>query len=602
MELLRTPWHLAKAAAVALAGLVVLLLGLGGVLALARHNAGAILAPITGLLALIGWVSWLVGLLWTPPGVAVALAAMLATLWRVGRATTATPAWVAPTAPAEAGRDARGVLPDTSAILEALRHLGIPALNDAFRKGWGSPAWPTRLWVTEPHRDGQGWRAQLTLPQGVTVAMINAKKPVLAHNLVRTPTEVWATEPRGQAGVLDLWVANPGALSGPVPPWPLLADLDNASGDYFAGVPAGINIRGDMVRGRLFEANYVAGGMMGSGKSTLVITLLLGSMLDPLVDIDVFVMAENADYEPMRPRLRTLVTGPGRDTMTACLDALTDAYADLSVRGKALREHDAPAVTRALAQRDARLRPRIVVVDECQALFMDDKHGETAEDTCVKLMSAARKYAITLMFLTPEPTNGGLPRKLVATASNKACFAIGDQTGNDAVLGTGSYKAGVSAVGLEPKSDEGPGDIGTAMTRGFSAKPSLLRSYFVPQADKHRVTVRAVALRADALPAIQAGDQTDERDVLADAADVMAGAGRVRSAEVLRRLTARWPQTYRGWSAQHFAAHLTDAGVAIRLGRVEGQAGQRYLAADDVADALDQHIEPEHPDLDPDQD
>jgi S-DNA-T family DNA segregation ATPase FtsK/SpoIIIE len=604
MDLIGSPWVLVKAGALAIAALVVLLLGLGVVLAVADKDAGQILAPITGALTVIRAVSWTLALFWTPPWLIAPWLVVVLVLWHLGRTKAATPAWVAPSPP-QPGTDARDIIPDAGAILGALRHLGIPALNQAFRKGWGSPSWPTRLWVQEPHRDGKGWRAQLNLPQGINVATLNAKKPILAHNLARVPTEVWATEPRGQAGVLDLWVANPGALSGAVPPWPLLAELDTVVGDYFAGVPAGVNIRGDMVRARLFEANYVAGGIMGSGKSTLVITLLLGAMLDPLVEIDVFVMAENADYHPMRPRLRTLVTGTGQDTVRACLDTLTDLYAELTERGKALREHDEPAVTRPLAQRDPRLRPRIVVVDECQALFMDDKHGETATDICVKLLSAARKYAITLLFLTPEPTGDSLPRKLISVISNKACFAIGDQTGNDAVLGTGSYKAGVSAVGLEPKTDESDGDVGTAMTRGFSAKPSLLRSYFVPQPDKHRVTARAMALRADARPAIEAADAIARRDVLADVGEVMAGADRVRSAEVLRRLTGRWPDTYQGWSAQRFAAELTQAGVSIRLGRVDGQAGQRYLAADDLFDVLDGRAEPddEEPDgLDLDED
>jgi hypothetical protein len=43
--------------------------------------------------------------------------------------------------------------------------------------------------------------------------------------------------------------------------------------------------------------------------TSLVINLLAGAMLDPLVDIDVYVMAYNVDYDPMRLRLRTLVKG-----------------------------------------------------------------------------------------------------------------------------------------------------------------------------------------------------------------------------------------------------------------------------------------------------
>ena len=56
---------------------------------------------------------------------------------------------------------------------------------------------------------------------------------------------------------------------------------------------------------------------MGSGKSSLVINLVFGAMLDPLVDIDVCVMAENVDYDAMKPRLRTLVKGDEEVTVPA---------------------------------------------------------------------------------------------------------------------------------------------------------------------------------------------------------------------------------------------------------------------------------------------
>ncbi len=334
------------------------------------------------------------------------------------------------------------------------------------------------------------------------------------------------------------------------------------------------------MRGRLFEANYVVGGMMGSGKSTLVITLLLGAMLDPLVEIDVVVMAENADYEPMAPRLRSLVTGAGEDTVATCLAMLHQLYEELSVRGQALRGHDARATTRALAQADARLRPRIMVIDECQNLFLG-AHGKDAIEVTSKLISTARKYAITLMFLTPEPSKDALPRKLISIASNKACFAIGDQLGNDAVLGTGSYKAGISAVGLVPKTDEGNGDVGTCMAKGFTAKPGLLRSFYVPQDDAHRVTQRAMALRAEHGTHREPIEAPAAADHLADIAKMLRGNRRERTQAVLGRLMEHNPAEYGKWDLTRLTAELTDAGaVPIKSG------GLMFVDADRVAHAL----------------
>ncbi|MEV0382457.1 hypothetical protein [Nonomuraea sp. NPDC050643] len=517
------------------------------------------------------WLFGAAAFLWMPSLIALPFVLAIAG-WREGRRRGETPRWLAVGGTSEAER--RNVVPDESAILQALQNLGIAPLNKAFKAGWRPRV------VLGTGRDGKGYRTQLELPQGVTVDMINQKKAVLAHNLVRLPVEVWPTEPKSQPGVLDLWVADQGSLTGKVPDWPLLKD---GVGDYFAGVPVSINIQGRTVVGLLFQKNYALAGTMGSGKSTMIITLLLGAILDYLVEVDVFVFATNADYDPMKPRLRTLLTGPGDEVVQACLFRLRDLYAELTIRGQALKEHKAPAVTRELAEKDERLRPRIVVIDECQALFLNAELGEEAEDLCVKLMGAARKYAITLIFATPEPSSDSLPRKLMAVIANKACFAIGDQTSNDAVLGTGSYKSGVSAVSLEPKTEEGPGDIGTCMARGFQAKPGLLRTYYVPYDQMKSVVARALMLR-DKAGMAPAGALTAprSRDLLEDLAAVMGGET-IRAADLpalLARYAPTW-QPYKTLTGKQLVEDLTALGVKVPT------TGNRWpVNPDDVRAAL----------------
>ncbi|WP_329793575.1 hypothetical protein V1227_17090 [Lentzea sp. DG1S-22] len=499
-----------------------------------------------------------------------------------GRAAGTLPMWAVSAEPIPA--DARELVPDESAVLNALRHLGgLPQLRDAFKKGWGTTIAPT--WIDPPYEEGKGYRMRLVLPRGVPVADIVRKKTVLAHNLVRQPIEVWPTEPKDQPGVLDLWVANQGALSGPVPDWPLLHE---GTVDYFKGVPIGVNIRGDVVTARLFECNYALAGVMGSGKSTFILDLVAGAILDPLVDVDVFVMAENVDYEPFAPALRTLRTGSGPETVKDCVDALKALYAEIDVRGKALKEHGVSRnVTRALAAKDARLRPRLMVMDECQALFMDDEHGETAVKTAVKLISAARKYAITLVFATPEPSTESLPRRIMAVTSCKACYAIGDQQSNDAVLGTGSYKAGISAVSLEPKTAEGPGDVGTAMVRGIMAKPGLLRTFYLRKDDEvDQVTPivnRALELRSgQPTPAVDDDqEQAAEPDLLTDLLTVMGTDKHIRTMVALSRLAELNPGHYGDWTSKTLRPQLDDVDVPIRK-----SDGHSVIRAEDLTEAI----------------
>ncbi|ALG05782.1 zonular occludens toxin domain-containing protein [Kibdelosporangium phytohabitans] len=574
MDWVTSPARLVKAAVVAGFGLTGLLLALGVVLAIAHKDISEVIGPINTMIDAIAWLVWFV----TAYGILLVSAvtgAGVAYLWYLGRAHTATqPAWLSGGPAADSGGgDVMDQLPDEGTIVNALRNLNIRGFNQALKEGW-------RLRFRQPPTiDGKGWRAQIDLPPSSPVEEIVKRKSMLAHNLMRYPIEVWPTEP--QPSVLDLWVAKPGALSGPVDPWPLLADLDRATCDYFAGVPVGVTIRGDVVRGRLSGANYVMGGVMGSGKSTLAINLVLGSMLDPLVDIDIVVMAENADYEPMRPRLRSLVTGGGDDTVNACMALMRELYDELDVRGKALREHDERFVTRELAARDARLRPRLVIIDECQNFFIGE-HGKAAIEVTSKVLSASRKYAMTLVFITPEPSKDALPRKIISIVTNKACYAIGDQIANDAVLGTGSYKAGVSAVGLEPKTEEGDGDVGTCMARGFMAKPGLLRCFYVPQADAHRVTQRAMQLLEQAQITVTpaALPTAHERDPLADIATVLGDQRRMLTQEVLQRLTER-DRWYADWTFEKLTAFLTKHDAAPYK-----YHGTMHVKADLITEAL----------------
>lgn len=560
-------------------------LGLATVTVGCLAGSGVAIAGVSTLAWAVGAADWLTipqavgtGIRWvfeaagfmSKPLLVGAPAALIWAAWREGRRRGDTPAWLV-TEQSEAP-DGRDIIPDEGAILNALRHLGVSELNKAFKAGW-KPRIPLPT-----QRDGKGYRTQVVLPPGVPVETIVKHKATLAHNLVRFPREVWPTEPRDNPGVLDLWVADQGSLSGPVPPWPL---LDEGAADYFKGVPVAVNIRGKSINGRLFEANYAVAGMMGSGKSTLIIDLLLGALLDPLVDADVYVMADNADYDPMKPRLRTLMTGTGGDVVEACMETMNELYADLTTRGQALKEHGVRAASRRLAEIDARLRPRILVIDECQALYLDDKYGEKAVDVSVKLQNAARKYAITIIRATPEASSDSLPRRLTAVTSNKACFAIGDQTSNDAVLGTGSYKAGISAVGLEPKTDESLGDVGTFMGKGFEPRPGLLRSYYVSQAEAHQVVARAMEIRRKA--GIGPGQPAPQvRDLVDDLVEVLGGTPdgeRVRLADIpgmLRRLAPAWlpyesltGTELRDVLTREHAVKVTNSGNVLRLDPAE---------------------------------
>lgn len=541
-----------------------LLLVLGVMLAWYNHDVRDVLTPINAVIEFVGWVAFIAGVVWEPLLYALPWLA-LAGVWAVGQSQHTAPTWALPV-----DGDERDVVPDENAILRALGNLGIAPLNKAIKEGWKP------RWVQPSTRSGNGWHAQLQLPEGVPVEMIADKKQILAHNLMRKAIETWPTEPRDQAGVLDLWVADPGVLTKPVPPWPLLTE---GTTDFFKGVPVALNARGEQVIGRLMAANYLIAGIMGSGKSSLVVALLLGAMLDPLVEIDVHVLAYNSDYDPMRPRLRSLVKGDDDEHVVAAMDTLRALAGEVSRRGQELERLGTDTkVTRQMAERDPSMRPRIVVFDEVHELFSHKEHGTEAKELALKVTKKARKTAIMLMWITPDADAASLPRGISKTVSHRVAFAINDHQGNDAILGTGMHKNGYSATTLVAGED-----VGTAMAAGFGKTPGLIRSYYVrKEAGIDEVTPvveRAMALydgtAAPDAPTLQPADP------LTDVAVVLGDEQRVLVQEVLHRLAERNPGAYREWSPADLKKALEPYGAEQYK-----SGGRMVVAHERVQDAI----------------
>ncbi|WP_107487976.1 FtsK/SpoIIIE domain-containing protein [Streptomyces sp. LUP47B] len=565
MELLQLALNAPKAVATGTAAGTGILLILGIMLAWANHDVHDVLTPLNTVVELIGWAAFIAGIVWDPLLTSLPFIA-LAAVWAVGRNQQAAPTWALPV-----DGDERGVVPDENAIMRALGKLGIPPLNAAIKEGWKP------RWVQPSTRSGNGWHAQLQLPEGVPVEMIADKKQILAHNLMRKAIEVWPTEPRDQAGVLDLWVADPGVLTKPVPPWPLLTE---GTTDFFRGVPVALNARGEQVIGRLMAANYLIAGIMGSGKSSLVVSLLLGAMLDPLVEIDVHVLAYNNDYDPMRPRLRSLVKGDDAEHVVAAMDTLRALASEVSRRGQELERIGTDTkVTREMAERDPSMRPRIVVFDEVHELFTHKEYGKEAKELALKVTKKARKTAIMLLWITPDADAASLPRGISKTVSHRVAFAINDHQGNDAILGTGMHKNGYSATTLVAGED-----VGTAMAAGFGKTPGLIRSYYVrKEAGIDEVTPvveRAMALYdGSAAPEAPTFAPVDH---LADIAAVLGHETKMLTLDVLHGLKDRNPVEYGSWSPRDLKAVLDGAGH----GEYKTNGGKMHVSLDRILDAI----------------
>jgi S-DNA-T family DNA segregation ATPase FtsK/SpoIIIE len=517
MAWLAAPFAFAKSLGAALITAVVFLLLLGVAIAFATRDPRDVYAPLAGTVHLIGDVAVIVGIAWSPLVFASPWLG-LGWLWHIGRTSGAGPAWITRTDP-EHGDTNMIVTCDVIAL--ALQNLRIPEMRRAFKDGW------IPVFSLPPVRDGLGYHAIVSLPLGVTPQMVADQCPVLARNLQRAQVETWPADAEkagtGKAGELDLWMADPGALSKAAPEYPLLHE---GTADVFVGVPAGVSPRGDLIAVPVVSNNFVAGGQMGQGKSNACRVILLGCALDPLCTIDAFVFANNGDFDAYKPRLANYHRGIDDDTAYAALIRLRWLYGEVGRREGRLAELGAKKVTRKLAQDHPDLRPIVSLYSECHELFGHPEYGEEAAELACKTAKRARKTAIVLGFDTQSSRKEAIPPKLVELVSVNICFYVKTWRSNDGFLGDGSFQAGIRATELRPGRDRG-----TSLITGVSDNSfELLKWYFVEVDDDTGwdaatdVIARAVAqlapgTHAEAPPTLPA--VVEDRDLLVDLGAVL---------------------------------------------------------------------------------
>ena len=571
MELLELPARAARITLVTLAVLVGLLLLLGGAYAWWSGQVADVLAPIRGVIWLIASLVWLVGVTaFALPFVTLALVA--AVCWTVGRHAGRVPQWMA--VPNADGSESGDVVTPL-AIAEALAHLPIGKLREAIKNGW-----QVEFLVPPVMVNARGYHTVFSLPKGVTPGMLADQRDVLAHNLLRAPLEVWPVD-ADKPPYVELWVANPGATKRAGSPYPLLAA---GTCDVFKSVPLGESQRGDDIGPPSNEANYSFGGMMGQGKSNAARVLAAGWALDPIAEVNVFVFANNGDFDAYAPRLAVYRKGVEDDVARDALAHLRALYADVAEREARLATLGAKKVTRGLAQKHPELRPRLTILSECHELYGHAEFGKEAADLTTKMIRRSRKTGIVLAVDTQSSRKEAIPPKILELVKINACFAVKTWRSNDGFLGDGSFAAGIRATELRPEKDRG-----TSLVTGATAERfEIVKWYFIEVDDDRgydaatEIIARAMEQVDPATPTQVRREPAQQRDLLADVADALEGEDEVRATDVvarLRRLAPDYPP-YGRLTAKQLVVQLGEQGCEVR--RLDGiptvRRGQVYEA------------------------
>jgi len=551
---------IAKASPYIAGGSTALLLMIGGAMAYADHNPHDVILPFEITAGAVAGVAFVISVCWGPLVLAAPYLA-IAGLWYLGRqfANRAdAPAWLQSAAAPE--EQDGGLIVTADTIVLALQNLaGIPALRKAFKDDWR----PT--FTTIPVRDGQGYSAVFSLPLGVTPAMVADQRPVLARNLHREEIEVWPSA--GPPGYASVWVADSGAVSKAAPEYPLLHE---GTTDVFKGVPGGATARGTQVLVPIVGNNLTAGGLMGQGKSNALRVVALGACLDPLCEVNVFVFANNGDFDAYAPRLAVYRKGIEDDTIVAAVHRLRELYEEVGRREARLSELSAKKVTRGLAEEHPDMRPIVALFSECHELFGHGELGGLAAELATKTIKRARKTGITLMFDTQSSRKEAIPPKLLELISVRCCFAVTSWRSNDGFLGDGQFQAGVRATELRPGRDRG-----TSLITGVSDSQFEVLKWFFIEVDDDTGYDAARDVIGRAMATVKAGTpvggsvpvaEVEHRDLLADLVAVVEDdVERVKLADLpgrLRKLAPTWT-AYADLTGTALQKPLSEAGIKV---------------------------------------
>ena len=479
--------------------------------------------------------------------------------------------------------------PPTPAIIQhALGSLGIKGINDVLRDE------RDLTFITDVHRDGEGWGCDLDLPHGVTSRMILARREQLASGLRRPLSATWPEPvPSEHEGRLRLWIGYQDMAKVKPKPWPL---LKAGQADIFASVPFGTDPRGRPVTAPLFEVNWLIGSAPGQGKTTTVRELACAAALDPVCDLWIHELAGKGDLEPLAQVCERYTSGLDDESVTYAANSVAKLRKELERRSTALKaipkeQRPDGKVTRELAsKRSLGLRPKVCIIDECQILFMHPELGKQAGDDAAYVIRLGRAYGIILILATQRPTGESLPTQISGNVAIRFCLRVAGHLENDIILGTGAHKSGYRATVFRAKTDAGLGWL-----RGDD-DPQIVRTYYLDLPATGRVAARARAMREQAgvLSGYALGeeDDTERRKFAADVLAVFGADRNLWNDTIAERLADRMPGVYADITPGAVSDQLRAAGITVKQVRETG----RGVRAGCERGALEQVLGREVPD------
>ena len=473
-------------------------------------------------------------------------------------------------------------VPTPEVITRAFASLGVDKIS-AWIKEHG-----TMEWVSDVHRDGDGWGVDLNLPYGVTSKMIIQRRAQLASGLRRPLSAVWPEAvPDEHEGRLFLWIGRHDLARVKPPAYPL---LKAGTCDIFQPVPLATIPRGTAVTVPLFETNWLIGASPGNGKTAAVRDLGCDAALDVACDLWVHELAGKGDLAAFEQVAHRYCSGLDDESVEYAARSAAKLRSELATRSRLFKKIPKEAkpdgkLTRELAAKDSRLRPIVAVWDEVQNLFLHPDYGADAAEDLAYVMRLGRAYGIVVILATQRPDKDCLPTSISGLVQARFCMKVGDYLANDMILGTGAYKAGFSAVEFRQSVDAGLGWL-----RG-TGDAQAVKTYYMDLNATAKVCARARLMRqaAGVLSGYALGEDGDAapRNVLADVLSAFGpGESGLHWQVIADRLAARYADRWTGATAESVSAECRDLDVPSVTVKVGGAVLRGCRRADVEAAAM----------------
>lgn len=405
-----------------------------------------------------------------------------------------------------------------------------------------------------------GWSTILQLPPGQRARACLGKEADFASALGVGESQVVFELIDSHAGQLIVYVAKSDPFL-KVYASPLLGRTEPM--DFWQGIPAGVNGRGQPERLRLVDASLLVAGEPRAGKSAAVNGIIGTAALAVTPRLHLWDGKGAGDHRPWRRIAHTAEkrNAPGllahlkrmQAQMERVFDMLDEAGGSTKLTPELCRRFGVDV--------------ELTIVDETRYYVTSPQGGEIVE-IMVDIASRGPAAGVLLVLATQRMTKDAIPPELKGVCSLRWAMRCPDVIASNAVLGAGAAGAGYDASDI-PRSHRGVGILDAD-----GSDPVKLRSYYLDDGGSDLADVAAAAYElrraAGTLP-----PHEQPADNLAELAAILSAFGdddKLLPDELAARL---------GWDRSKLAGELD--GIPLKqIWRAGANAGRGYRR-DDIA-------------------